>query len=417
MTRAEAVREWDAAERKDKEQEDQDGGQTTRWSHIKLPCWRCSSERGELPLTMFTSAWRVSDVWSRTIAKGQDLMCLKCSRDMGAGTQRAVRIMTCDGCCVAKLPHMFSRDMVERWKGMEDVGEILCKQCTGERSKTGRVAQSLERYACCGIGCSSDSGQKVWPEEYFAAAHLVRDAERQQTSVCAKCVVLERRDQGARFACNKCGVEKHITEYSQVFCKQYLMGERRELNYRCLECQFPKCDRCEARPEKPVSANHVDSKGKWLCRVHRYPPCSGCGKAKTDEMIAGKNRLKQWRCEECQNSGSVCDATTGRQDDVGDVRKDVDHDVQTREDAEADGGPGKVERRVQCAECHRWKEKGDFRYTMGCALAAGRVARNSLVRAPGVVKLRQGWLVGPGDVMGVVQDVLFTRTVCATIFL
>ena len=110
----------------------------------------------------------------------------------------------------------------------------------------------------------------------------------------------EKKDAAARFACNNCGIEKHMTEYSAIFCKQYLREEYRELNYRCMECQFPKCDRCDARPEKPVSANHLDAKGRWLCPYHRYPPCSGCGAPKPLSMQGGNNKFSQWTCENCK---------------------------------------------------------------------------------------------------------------------
>ena len=39
---------------------------------------------------------------------------------------------------------------------------------------------------------------------------------------------------------------------------------RRAHVWRCVECQYPKCKLCDARPEMPVSHNHMEADGSLV---------------------------------------------------------------------------------------------------------------------------------------------------------
>ena len=90
---------------------------------------------------------------------------------------------------------------------------------------------------------------------------------------------------------------KHLSAYSAVCCQQFLLKERRAQTYRCMDCQDPTCAQCDRKPEKPVSPNHLDSKGKWHCNKHRYPPCSVCRiTPRPEKLLTQTSRYKEWVC-------------------------------------------------------------------------------------------------------------------------
>ena len=103
------------------------------------------------------------------------------------------------------------------------------------------------------------------------------------------------------FESQTCHTTKHLTQFSAVFCKQFLQKERRDRNFRCLECQFPKCGKCNATLDKPVFGNHLDANGQWYCHTHRYPPCSVCRiTQRSGAKLNHRFRFQEWVCSGCQ---------------------------------------------------------------------------------------------------------------------
>ena len=101
-------------------------------------------------------------------------------------------------------------------------------------------------------------------------------------------------------------------EYSAICCRQFLQGERRAHVWKCVECQFPKCKLCDARPEMPVSHNHVEADGSWYCLMHRYPPCHICRvTARPVGAMLSKMKFTDWTCPECKDDISTCAAGRG----------------------------------------------------------------------------------------------------------
>ena len=83
---------------------------------------------------------------------------------------------------------------------------------------------------------------------------------------------------------------------------------RRAHVWRCVECQYPKCKLCDARPEMPVSHNHMEADGSWYCLMHRYPPCHICRitPRPASTMHGSKRRFADWTCPECKANESSC---------------------------------------------------------------------------------------------------------------
>ena len=101
---------------------------------------------------------------------------------------------------------------------------------------------------------------------------------------------------------------KHLSAYSAVCCQQFLLKERRAQTYRCMDCQDPTCAQCDRKPEKPVSPNHLDSKGKWHCNKHRYPPCSVCRiTPRPEKLLTQTSRYKEWVCNTCQDKTNTAE--------------------------------------------------------------------------------------------------------------
>jgi len=102
-------------------------------------------------------------------------------------------------------------------------------------------------------------------------------------------------------------VVKHILDYSAICCRQFMQCDRRAHIWRCSECQFPKCKLCDARPEVPVSPNHVSEDGSWYCLTHRYPPCHVCRLTpRPPSGMHSKMRFRDWTCGTCKANLMRC---------------------------------------------------------------------------------------------------------------
>ena len=268
---------------------------------MTLPCRMCSSTRGELPVTAFTTATSYPEIWRTCIGKGQGLICFRCNRQLGNTIGHIAAVVYCDGCHSMKTKREFTASMRQKWERFDHTEEIMCKTCEGDASS--RTLDWDTKYTCCGTACSSDTMQKEWPEHYFLKRDLVHTLVKESSARCARCQVIDDPSILDVFECNACHTTKHLSAYSAVFCKQFLLKERRAQTYRCMDCQFPKCAQCDAQPEKPVSPNHLDAKGKWYCRTHRYPPCSVCRiTPRPPGWFDANLKFKQWVCATCQTN-------------------------------------------------------------------------------------------------------------------
>ena len=101
-------------------------------------------------------------------------------------------------------------------------------------------------YTCSGSGCSNEERQLRWPESHFLADDLRHAVWRGLNARCARCIVTAKAEAADIFTCNNCHSTKHITEYSTIYCRQFLQGERRAHIWRCMDCQYPKCKLCSA---------------------------------------------------------------------------------------------------------------------------------------------------------------------------
>ena len=157
------------------------------------------------------------------------------------------------------------------------------------------------------------------------------------------------------FKCNACHVVKHILEYSTIYCRQFLQGERRAHIWRCVECQFPKCQMCDARPDSPVMFNHVEPDGSWYCLLHRYPPCCVCRVvARPESAMTSKMKFKDWTCDTCKHSQKDLTkpsmSTTAGEPSV--------QPPKSRSVTKSDSA--KPRNHHECQECFTWKPHTQF---------------------------------------------------------
>ena len=198
--------------------------------------------------------------------------------------------------------------IVVRYFFYEDT-RILCKECVRGGPAKGKTAVDKSvKYKCCGVGCSSDAGQKEWFDTHFLHEHLTHAEARGETAKCARCVVAEDSSIHKLVECKGCGEKKQVKEYSAILCRQFLHAERREHIWKCYECQYPECcvPGCKERPPGAVSHNHVEADGRWFCHNHRYPPCSVCRLTpRPPSTCNGKIKFKEWTCAICQTTGGA----------------------------------------------------------------------------------------------------------------
>ena len=118
--------------------------------------------------------------------------------------------------------------MPAKWsiKGLSD--HISCKVCTGEQSAKGRNAvDKTVLYTCAGVTCSTEEQQLAWPQSHFIPEDLRHATWRGVNAKCARCIVVSNAEDSDIFRCNACDRVKHIQEYSTIYCRQFLQGERR----------------------------------------------------------------------------------------------------------------------------------------------------------------------------------------------
>ena len=300
MTRQQAVKAWhqETADLEEKKQKQQESEAQEKWPRtMQLPCRECKKE---LPLKSYTTATKYDEMWSSCLSKGADLACLCCRQVLGHrcfGDQ----LLLCEVCLSIKRAADFANDMCQSWRERDLSREIICKRCTGEEAKQGRRAvDKTVRYPCSGEQCSSDEGQRTWPQNHFLPEDLTHAQWTGVNAECAGCQVRRTASAGDIFACTGCKERKHILNFSNIFCRQFLQGERREHTARCQECQYPKCQMCDTRPEEPVNFAALERDGSWYCRFHRYPPCCVCRTTPRDTSAChSKMKFKSWTCVDC----------------------------------------------------------------------------------------------------------------------
>ena len=129
LSRQEAVRQWDAAEKRREEVRSQT--QEAKWPFsMRLPCRMCSDPNNEStfkPMQAYvpsrqprrcSTADEFGEVWMECIAFGADLICWRCRHELGhEDSERQCRryieeqLIFCDDCCTIKLASDFSQDM------------------------------------------------------------------------------------------------------------------------------------------------------------------------------------------------------------------------------------------------------------------------------------------------------------------
>ena len=143
ITWEEAAKLWKSEERKAR-QENSSGKDPRPWYlRMELPCRRCTDEDGTKkvckPVSAFITFTTISNVWKQVLAKGQDLMCLRCQHTLGWSSE-CRSVIPCDGCGLTQRLEAFSAETQRLWPELS-TEPVLCKSCE-QKGQRGRPARA-----------------------------------------------------------------------------------------------------------------------------------------------------------------------------------------------------------------------------------------------------------------------------------
>mgnify|MGYP003316129031 FL=1 len=137
-----------------------------KWLDIMpLPCRNCSNDEDQAtwkPLSAFNMQFRKqNDLWKYVVAKGQDLLCIRCTNHVFLSRNPFRRSDTvdrnkflqqnpnirCDKCDKWDSYTRFDEDMVDQW--LHTNGDITCKKCVrGHHMEKYSDMETFDCYAC-----------------------------------------------------------------------------------------------------------------------------------------------------------------------------------------------------------------------------------------------------------------------------
>ena len=174
--------------------------------------------------------------------------------------------------------------MLERWiKNRNLAKKAECKICASARGATTHEPKCVwkqSRYTCS--RCKDPH-----PPSFFNYKKLASLEEEEQVYL-AVCIPCEREDStGTAIKCVGCGVEKNRNQFSigRQRC-------RKHSTWRCLECDFPPCKICRAKPDIPKTA-------PYICERCLFPPCK-CGAQRPSSTKYRCTNMKTWTCSKCR---------------------------------------------------------------------------------------------------------------------
>ena len=157
---------------------------TQKWPQdMMIPCRPCTDENNGVevrkPLQAFAIVNKVGDFWMQALAKGQDLMCMRCRQKATQSKQDV--IIVCDGCQEALPRKKFGQKHIEIWRqGSSE--RALCGRCEERKERIARQDQELVYCKVC--------DRKV-PEINFEDSSLAywRLKDLMHEAECARCKV------------------------------------------------------------------------------------------------------------------------------------------------------------------------------------------------------------------------------------
>ena len=126
----------------------------------------------------------------------------------------------------------------------------------------------------------------VYADNYKKFATL----EEQRQVYLAVCIPCESKENaGKLFKCVGCDRKKNRNEFS--FARQRC---RNYATWRCLDCDFPPCLLCNAKPEIP-------KKAPYICEPCLYPPCKcGAERPRSTKYRSTNEKMQTWTCSKCR---------------------------------------------------------------------------------------------------------------------
>ena len=160
-----------------------------------------------------------------------------------------------------------------------------CKTCAAARGVT--THERKRNWKQTKYTCSQCKDQH--PPSYYDYKQLatLEDEEQVYLAVCIPCE--SKGNTGTPVECVGCGIKKNRTEFS--------LARQRCTNYttwRCLQCDFPPCERCKAKLDIPKRA-------PYICEPCLFPPCKcGAQRPRSTKYRSTNERMKTWTCSICR---------------------------------------------------------------------------------------------------------------------
>ena len=219
-------------------------------------------------------------LWKQNRDISKHAVCLTCE------AKPKVEVIKCVRCKKDKLRKDYDDLLLQRWaKHRELKKKAECKTCAAARGvKTHEPKRVWKQTAYTCSQCEAS-----YPSSYFDYTKLAtfEDEDQVYLAVCLPC---ERTDTtGPPVQCVGCKKQKNRNEFS--FARQRSKGYS---TWRCLECDFPPCQICTAKPDIPKMA-------PYICDPCSFPPCRcGAPRPRSSKYRSSNKNMKNWTCSECR---------------------------------------------------------------------------------------------------------------------
>jgi len=219
-------------------------------------------------------AWCLSSCSSGSVSDASQALCAACRT-------KTVKCQTCSkkrGRDIVRPLAAFSMERLKQWRKNRDLSaKAVCLQCDPSPVARTKSAALSGQWQC-------NTCDKSLPAKYFDEKSLRSAIDNQHLHrLCCRHCEASAKSDDEQGLCTKCDVQKPVS----------LMTRDKNTKWVCLDCQYPACQKCGVRQERP----HV---GAYTCDRCMYPPCDACGL--TPRNRGGKYMVTvrpSWICSKC----------------------------------------------------------------------------------------------------------------------
>ena len=201
--------------------------------------------------------------------------------------------------CHEELPeHRFDAERLHTWVTSRHHEQIVCLQCAPTFAVNWWQKKADGGKYTCSV-CSEALPRLAYSKEGFSKPDALICKE------CNRAELVRPHLKQKSFNCAGSCKRQQLTQ--DIFTVQMLL-KRIGKEWGCKECEFPRCEHCQLRSDRPVpfgaDAKKEAAKTKghqrhWICEWCLYPPCAGCGLKRTRGQKRKDIQLELWFCRKC----------------------------------------------------------------------------------------------------------------------